>query len=178
MQLIQLQESRAAIPIFHVTKALVGYLASTVANGSTHFSSEHSVTCLFTTQTDQTASCETAVLLCSSASGHLTPVPIHTRHRHLVLQVKSCREVSQTSEAEASGWATWQSQGALRGATACVCVRDDSGSKLHFDLKSEEKRVLFANQNASISSFEGLPNKLLQAKGRHAESASIRSTRL
>ena len=41
---------------------------------------------------------------------------------------------------------------------------DDSGSKLHFDLNSEEKRDLFANQKASISSFDGLPNKLLEAK--------------
>ena len=37
MQFIKLQESRTAIPIFHFTKALVGYLASIVAIGITHF---------------------------------------------------------------------------------------------------------------------------------------------
>ena len=49
--------------------------------------------------------------------------------------------------------------GLLREA---VYLRDDSGSKLHLDLKSgsEKKRDLFANQNTAISSSEGLPKKL------------------
>ena len=48
----------------------------------------------------------------------------------------------------------------------CAHLREDSGSKLHLDLKSDAKRVLFADQNASISSFEGRPNKLLRKNNR------------
>ena len=48
----------------------------------------------------------------------------------------------------------------------CAHLREDSGSKLHLDLKSDEKRDLFANQKASISSFEGRPNKLLRKDNR------------
>jgi hypothetical protein len=180
MQLILLQESRAAIPIFLFTKALVGYLACASTAGHRHHTlarEEASSRAPFTKKTDRIASYEKAVLLCSSASGHLTPVPIHTRHRHLVLQVQSaCCEVSsgQRSEAEAS---TVGAQSNRRTFYyGAVYLRDDSGSKLHFDLKSEEKRDLFANQKASISSFEGLPNKLLEAKD-SAHRVNIRSTR-
>ena len=52
-----------------------------------------------------------------------------------------------------------------------VHLREDSGSKLHLDLKSDEKRDLFAIQKASISAFEGLPNRLLHAFRRACHSA-------
>jgi hypothetical protein len=46
-------------------------------------------------------------------------------------------------------------------AAAVLLPPEDSGSKDHLDLKSEENLDLFAIQNASISSFDGRPKRLL-----------------